>query len=180
MTKISVTFQFWNMIFKLEKLILIVIKAYRQNEFNLYVETLERVVGFLFSLNHYNYARWISIHIRDMKSLSKHIRDDFKKQWAVNKTKHRFSALSIDNVHEQLNAKVKGKGEIIGLTDKPYALQRWLISGPEMAHVVEEFELQYMSPEEDKSILHHHAEGHEEQNNYRQQVQKLVDVILDI
>ena len=37
MTKTSVTFQFLNMIIKLEKLILIVIKVYWQNEFNLYV-----------------------------------------------------------------------------------------------------------------------------------------------
>ena len=36
----------------------------------MYVESLEALVPWYFALDHINYARWIPIHIRDMKSLS--------------------------------------------------------------------------------------------------------------
>ena len=40
-----------------------------QNNFDLYDEILEELAGYFFALNHYNYARWFPIHIRDIKSL---------------------------------------------------------------------------------------------------------------
>ena len=54
-----------------------------------------------------NYAaRWIPIHIHDMKSLPITFETRFKKDWGVSKTKKIFSCMP----HEQENAKVKGKG----------------------------------------------------------------------
>ena len=82
----SPTFQFWDTIMNLEKLILIFVRAHRERNFELYVETLEELVGFLFALDHFNYARWLPIHIRDMKSLPAVFQEEFKKNWVASKS----------------------------------------------------------------------------------------------
>ena len=61
-------------------------------------------------------------------------------KFVVKKTAHSFSALAIDQAHEQDHASVKGDGDAVGLTENPAALQRWMVSGPEMACVIREFE----------------------------------------
>ena len=119
----SPTFQFWDTIMNLEKLILIFVRAHSERNFELYVETLEELVGFLFALDHFNYARWLPILIRDMKSLPAVFQEEFKKNWVASKSNSRFSYIPLDQVHEQENAKVKGKGVAIGLTENQVALQ---------------------------------------------------------
>ncbi len=91
----------------LEKLILTFVRAHRERDFNLYVQNLELIVGFFFALDHYNYARWVPIHINDMKSLQGSFKEIFKEYWVVPKTSNRFSAIPLDQTHEQENAKVK-------------------------------------------------------------------------
>ena len=49
--------------------------------------------------------------------------------------------MAIDQAHEQNNAMVKGDGGAVGLTENPSALRRWMISGPEIARIVNEFEV---------------------------------------
>lgn len=56
------------------------------------------------------------------------------------KTNRVFSAMPIDQAHEQNNACVKSDGGAVGLTDNPNALRRWMIAGPEVARVIGEFE----------------------------------------
>ena len=68
-----------------------------------------------------------------MSSLPASIKVEFKSKWVVSKTRNRFSSIPIDQMHEQENAKVKGKGEVIGLTENPTTLRRWMICGPELA-----------------------------------------------
>ena len=40
-----------------------------EKKFELSVKILEELAGLFFALDHYNYARWIPIHIHNMKSL---------------------------------------------------------------------------------------------------------------
>lgn len=54
------------------------------------------------------------------------------------KTAHRFSAIAIDQGHEQNNGAAKDEGGAVGLTENPAALRRWMVSGPEMARVIGE------------------------------------------
>ena len=58
------------------------------------------------------------------------------------KTKRVFSAIALDQAHEQCNALVKGAGGVVGLTNNPGALRRWMIAGPEISRIVQEFEEQ--------------------------------------
>ena len=76
--------------------------------------------------------------------------------FTVKKSKHAFSAIAIDHVHEQNNASVKGDGGAVGLTENPSALRHWMVSGPEMAHLIGEFESSIM--EKQDSDCHHHEQ----------------------
>ena len=51
-----------------------------------------------------------------------------------------FSNLAIDQLYDQHNTGVKDDGGAVGLTDCPATLHKWMFSGPEMAHVIIEFE----------------------------------------
>ena len=62
--------------------------------------------------------------------------------FVVHKTSNKFSAMPIDQSHEQNNAVVKGSGGAIGLTGNPGALRRWMVAGPEIARITTEFEEQ--------------------------------------
>ncbi len=64
--------------------------------------------------------------------------------WVVHKTKNRFSAMLIDQAHEQNNAVVKGSGGAVGLTQNPSAFRKWLLAGLEQARLIEEFEKQFL------------------------------------
>ncbi|KAJ8037688.1 hypothetical protein HOLleu_18574 [Holothuria leucospilota] len=121
--------------------------AHWEHNFRLYVEALKAVTKWFFALDHQNYARWMLIHIRDMESLPPSIRKEFEEHgnWVVNKTNNRFSAMPIDQAHEQNNEFVEGSGGAIGLTENPSAFRKWMVSGPEQARLLEEFERVYLS-----------------------------------
>ena len=63
------------------------------------MKSLETLAPWFFSFDHVNYARWIAIHIRDMKSLPGKVKEQFKKCWVVRKTQNRFSSIPIDQVN---------------------------------------------------------------------------------
>lgn len=57
--------------------------------------------------------------------------DFLKGHFVTQKTYHKFSMMAHDQIHEQLNAIVKGDGGVIGITENESALRRWMIAGPE-------------------------------------------------
>ncbi|KAH3738626.1 hypothetical protein DPMN_045265 [Dreissena polymorpha] len=73
-----------------------------------------------FALDHPNYARWLSIHVRDTLALGNvapSIAKEFKKgHFVVKKTHHAVCAIAIDHAHKKNNKLVKGDGVVIGLT----------------------------------------------------------------
>ena len=50
----------------------------------------------------------------------------------VHKTDNTFSAMAIDQCHEQNDAIIKGSGGAVSLTDNPPALRRWMVAGPKI------------------------------------------------
>ncbi len=63
-----------------------------------------------------------------------------KRNFIVKKSKRSFSAISIDQAHEQNNAIVNGDGGAIGLTENSTALHQWMVSDSEMACLIGEFQ----------------------------------------
>ena len=59
-----------------------------------------------------------------------------------------FSAMPIDQAHEQNNGVVKGSDGAVGLTQNPSAFRKWLLAGPEQARLIHEFEQQFLNDKE--------------------------------
>jgi hypothetical protein len=51
-----------------QMLILIFVRAHRENNFSLYVDVLKILTPLFFALDHVNYSSWVSFHICDMKT----------------------------------------------------------------------------------------------------------------
>ena len=83
-------FQYWHTALQLELLLLIFLKSLRAADFELYVDALSNMLPWFFAMNHSNYARWLPVHLRDMRSLDQMVPDvaaEFKKGlFTVNKT----------------------------------------------------------------------------------------------
>ena len=110
-----------------------------------------------------------------MEALPKRVKAEFEiGRLVINRSCHRFSSLPIDHAYEQMNKKIKGVGGAIGLTENPQMLVRWMVAGPELCRVVEEFE--GVQNELDK--LPHHEEGRASQRRFLCHVRDLIDVIL--
>src|SRR6218665_1990072 len=77
----------------------------------------------------------MSVHVRDMLCITE-THPDIESEFA----KGKFSAISIDQAHEQLNAMIKGDGGAIGITENEATLSRWVIVGPEIMRILHEFE----------------------------------------
>ena len=100
--------------------------------------------------------------------------------FCVQKTKRAFSSLPIDHAHEQNNKCVKGDGGAIGLTQDSMQLLRWMVSGPEVARAVNEFdaciEIHRKSTNRNADLLHH-EEVHSSQSLFQKQVLALTNSI---
>ena len=100
----SPTFENWDLILCLEQLVLIFDRSYHERNIALYIEILEILIPWFFVLDHSNYARWIAVHVRDMKAIHALIRDEFQLFSVFPKIRKKFSAMSLDHAHEQNNA----------------------------------------------------------------------------
>ena len=178
--KESPHFQYWHITLHLELLVLIFVRSIREGNFPLYVESLTKFVPWLFALNHTNYARWLPVHIQDMATLQTKLPEIFSHfvsgNFVIHKTQRKFSAISIDQAHEQNNALIKGDGGAVGLTENPAAFQRWMTAGPELARVVTEFEENMKSPQKQPTTKHH-EQTKGMQSSFYQDVKELVKVI---
>ena len=68
---------------------------------------LKSVYKLLFALDHYNYAKWVSVHLIDIYQLHINcpdIHEYFKDgSFSFKKTSRQFSKMAPDQVHEQNN-----------------------------------------------------------------------------
>ena len=177
MNEQSPTFQYWDTILRLELLVFVFVRAHREQNFALYLESLKEITPWFFAMDHYNYARWVPVHIHDMENLPSSIHDEFHLHghWVINKTRNRFSAMPIDQAHEQNNAVVKGSGGAVGLMQSPSALRKWLLVGPEQARMIEELEKQFLN--EIGGTYLHHDEGPSTQKSFHSHVLSLIETI---
>ena len=90
------------------------------------IQTLDAVTPSMFSPNHTNDARWLSVHIQDMNNFHKThpaIESEFHHgHFMVHKTENVFSDISADQAHEQNHQCIKSDGGAIVLTKYAAAL----------------------------------------------------------
>ena len=140
----SPQFQYWYLILTMELTIFLLVRSYREADFALYCEALSELIPYFFANNNVKYAWWLPVHLRDMLSVEQHhpqLAKEFQMgNFVVHKSEREYSVMSIDQAHEQANAVIKGDGGAIGLTEDPSALRRWMVAGPEVSHLVSQYE----------------------------------------
>ncbi len=62
-------FQYWKLTIELQLTILTLVRSQRDGRFDLYLESLSKLVPQFFALDQISYARWLPIHIRDLSIL---------------------------------------------------------------------------------------------------------------
>ena len=136
----SPQFQFWNLVLDMELAIFALIRSFREGHFELYRYALYEMIQYFFANNNVNYARWIPINLLDMMVLEEQHSDvasEFHKgNFVIHKSRRDFSAMAIDQAHDQNNSIIKGDGGAIGLTEDPAALRRWMVAGPEVSRLL--------------------------------------------
>jgi hypothetical protein len=176
-------FQYWATVMELELCVLIYVRSLRLGSFPMYLDALTELATWFHALDHTNYARWIPVHLRDMAELpTKHLevnKEFTAGNFTVQKTNRVFSAIPIDQAHEQNNACIKDDGGAVGLTNNPRALLRWMVAGPEVARVIQEFhdEQHYRKRQAD---TRHHDQTPSVQASFAKDVCSLVCVINDL
>ena len=137
-----------------------------------------------FALDHTHYSRWVPVHIRDMTTLHERLPDVAKEfdrgSFVVHKSTRPFSAIAIENAHEQNNAVVKGDGGAIGLTQNPRALLRWMVAGSEIAWTIDGFETACLDNHTGRDNGRHHEHTMAVQVTFASEVLALVEVIEDL
>ncbi|KAK0132806.1 hypothetical protein N1851_007916 [Merluccius polli] len=136
---------------------LVFVHSLREASFSMYLNALTELAKWFHAMDHTHYARWIPVHLRDMAELPRkhpNIAQEFHAgNFTVQKSMRVFSSIAIDQAHEQMNACIKGDGGAVGLTDNPSAFLRWMVAGPEVARLIQEFEDVLPSAEE-RMTLH--------------------------
>ena len=175
-------FHYWCLVLELELCVLQFVRSLREANFKHYFESLAQLAPWMFSLDHINYARWLSIHIRDMCTLlCKHpaVFQQFSQgAFVVHKSPRVFSSIAMDHAHEQANASVKGDGGAVCLTESPGALLRWSVAGPELARMMQEFE--EAIPSVTKEDTRHHEQTPGVQVLFKKDVTSLVSAIEEV
>ena len=162
----SPTFQYWDIILEVELLIQILVHAHRTGNFDSYVEILEEIAPWFFALARTNYARWIPVHMREMKLMPDELKVEFSKYWVVQKTVNRFSLIPIDQYHEQNNAILKGEGGMKGLAENPNTFRKWAVAAPEQCRLIKEFESTFLNMGE-QGKGDHHSQSVAVQNRFK-------------
>jgi len=138
-------FKYWLISLQLLKLLFTFVRSIRQRNFGLYLTSLKKMLPWFFVMDHPNYSRWLSVHVKDLVELETTAPAIYRRfltgGFAICKTHRPFSAIGIDQAHEQNNAVVKGDGGAIGLTEDNDALRRWNIVGPLLSELINEFEV---------------------------------------
>ena len=99
-----------------------------------------------FALDHYNYARWQSVHLFDLLSLENSLPDIYQNfkdvHFSFQKSNREFSSIALDQVHEQNNAVLKsvaGVTHILNRQDES-ALLQWELCSHDLDEYLKDFE----------------------------------------
>ena len=156
-SKVSVNAQYWFTVIELQTLLFTFIKSLRTSDFSLFLSCLRDILPWFFALDHTQYSRWMSVFLQDLLQISQQnpeLQQEFMKGYfTVRKTNRAFSAMGIDQAHEQNNKIVKIDGGVIGILDNPKTLINWAVSGPVISNMLK-FQLDHDCSEE----LNHHED----------------------
>ena len=136
----------------------------------------------LLIIDHYHYSRWLNVHLFDLANIMTDHPDVYeqfcKGFFAFNKTSSEFSAMALDQVHEQNNELIKGTGGATRLLNREddSSLHRWELCGSELSNILSSFEdskNRQSSSSERPTYKKHHEDTESFKERFAEDVQKL-------
>ena len=124
----SATFKFWDDFMEGAKVLLHLIRAEREGNFDLHLNAMCKSLPWFRAAGKLNYAKYTPIYVADMRALEEQHPQSFQHLvsggFVVRRTNnHNFNAVSTDQALEQtINREGKNQGGIIGLTLRKKAL----------------------------------------------------------
>ncbi|CAH1277494.1 Hypp9663, partial [Branchiostoma lanceolatum] len=134
----SYLFAFWDEYVSMVLLLLQFIKAERSGDWPLHLSATARMVPCYNSMDRTNYARWLPVYLADMRQLQeKHpqVHHAFMTgEHAIARSNQPFAKVWTDMALEQsINLDSKTSGGVVGISQKPGALERWFLTVHERA-----------------------------------------------
>ena len=138
--------------------ILMFIRASREGDWNLHLESLKALAKYFFAHDRLNYARMVPLYLAQMHRLKiddPDIHHEFiQGNFCVNKNEIPFCAIGPDHAIEHVNKLMKIRGGLKGLTQQPAAMARWFLVAPELSGLATQAE--HMVGVQRASSPHHH------------------------
>ncbi|XP_043480323.1 uncharacterized protein LOC122510010 [Leptopilina heterotoma] len=126
------TFCYLNNYCQMVEILLNSIAADRLGDFDLHLQSTREMLPFLFSMNHTNYVRGVTLYLQDMMKLPTEMVYELKRgMMSVKRGDGKFNAVGCDLALEQTqNRSSAVSGGLIGITQSKDAMQRWLLLYP--------------------------------------------------
>jgi len=149
----------------------------------MYVDILAQLCPWTFALDAVHYSRWLPVFVRTLQDLpEKHpdIHAEFLRgNFSSTKTAKPFSAISDDQLHEHNNKFIKGEGGAIGILDNENALLKWMVSGPRISSLIEEFEKKSFLKDEKDGGAKHHEDNNAFEKRFLTHVKEMINVFTE-
>ena len=124
----SPMFHYWYNVLKSIKVVLMIVRSFREANIELFIAALENIVPLFFALDHIHYSRWLSVFLEDLKLLPIKMPLLYKEfeKWhlVVNTRGNKFSKIAMDQAKEHNNKKIKSSGsgyiDLVNTEDKAF------------------------------------------------------------
>ena len=142
---------YWKNVLELQLSILVYITSIRESNFQLHLAALRSLMKWYFALDHFNYARWLSVNLFDLLQVKGQFPDIYNQfsvgQFTFQKTISEYFNMALDQVHEQNNTKIKGIGgatHLVNLSDES-PLVRWELCAGELTKMLQCFNVYFVN-----------------------------------
>ena len=161
--------------------ILVFIRATRDRDIELHLDSLECLVKYVFAHDHLTYARLLPLYLATMQKARKddpELWQEFKKgNFCVSKSNVKFTSIGPDHAIEQENRRLKVSGGIVGITQHEQALERFFLAAPVLSAISKDFESRFTKSRR-PTTKHHDLDG-TKPKRIKDNVQSLCRVIVE-
>ena len=111
------------------------IRSTRTGDWKLHLLTIRKMIPWFFACDRVNYSRYLTLYWCEMTVLPKtHL--DAHEEFRVQRSNWAFRQIPADQANEQtINRDSKTEGGIIGFSQKPGAVQKWIASAHRRAEI---------------------------------------------
>ena len=138
----NLTFSFWKGYMDMVQLLLLFLRAEREGNWLLHLDTMKEMLPWMAIYDHTNYMRLGVIYMADMIHLEQTApnvhREFLEGNFVVKEANGTFNQVHTDMALEHVNKLCKVAGGIVGITRNKPALDRWMLSCCDLSRLVED------------------------------------------